>query len=140
MRVSVSLTPRLAAGLAGPVLALALVAPAYSADLLYQGGAEYEHYSEPAPPPPVYAPPVYGPPAYVSRPYVYRRYGHVYPPPAVVRPYPYGRYVEIEPRPPAPIYGPPGAWSAYPPPPPDEEVVEGPPPPHGYPAEPFRRW
>ena len=56
MRAFASPTFRLAAGLAGPVLALAMAAPAQSADVIYERHSEYERYGEP--PPPVYAPPV----------------------------------------------------------------------------------
>jgi hypothetical protein len=123
MCVFASLTSRLAAGLAGPALALALAAPAHSADIIYERGFEFERYSEP---PPVYAPPVYPPPAYVPRGYrpppayilqgyAYRGYDHVGPPPGAMRYDPYRRHVEIEPGPPAPIYAPPGRpWSAHP--------------------------
>jgi hypothetical protein len=148
MCVFASLNSRLAAGLAGSALALALAAPAHSADVIYERAYEYQRYSEP---PPVYAPPVYAPPAYVPRrygappvyvpqPYAYRRYEHVYSPPGAVPYDPYRRYVEIEPRPPAPIYAPPRrAWSAHSRELSDQEVIEAVPP-YGWPAEPHPRW
>ena len=149
MCVFASLNSRLAAArLAGSALALALAAPAHSADVIYEGAYEYQRYSEP---PPVYAPPVYAPPAFVPRrygappvyvpqPYAYRRYEHVYSPPGAVPYDPYRRYVEIESRPPAPIYAPPRrAWSAHPRELSNGEVIEAVPP-YGWPAEPYPRW
>ena len=61
MCVFASLNSRLAAGLAGSALALALAAPAHSADVIYERAYKYQRYSEP--------PPVYAPPAYVPRRY-----------------------------------------------------------------------
>jgi hypothetical protein len=154
MCVLASLTSRVGAGFAGPVLALALAVPAYSADIIYERGYEYERYSE-APPvyappvhaapiyvPPAYVPPVhvprrYGaPPAYLPRRYAYRYYDQVYPPADAIPYHRYGRYVEIEPRPRAPIYGAPRpSWSARAP---DLEIDEG--VPYGWSLDPRRRW
>ena len=155
MRAFASPTFRLAAGLAGPVLALAMAAPAQSADVIYERHSEYERYGEP--PPPVYAPPVYAAPAYVPRRYAAPPVYAPYPPP-VYAPYPhpyrgervyrrwgaapyesYG-YVEVVPRPPAPIYSAPRRiWAAPPRELAEEEVVEAGPP-YGWPAERGPRW
>ena len=146
---------RVAAGLAAPVLALAIAVPALGADITYERQAEYERYSEPAPVygPPVYGPPVYGPPVYAApvyvppryvapppyAPYPYRPYVRVYRPPVAV-PYGYPGYGYVAPRPPVPVYAAPRrVWSAPPQVLAEEEVVEAAPP-YGAPTGPYRRW
>ena len=141
---------RLAAGLAAPVLTLAITAPALGADIVYERQAEYERYSEPAPVygPPVYAPRAHTPPVYVPHryvapppyaPYPYRTYERVYRPPVAV-PYGYPGYGYVEPRPPAPVYAAPRrVWSAPPQVLAEEEFVEAAPP-YGWRAGPRPRW